>query len=430
MGVKSIRRTVITVLELFIIGEVRIVKTATKVFNANESKGVSIMKTKKQPILAGCILLIILNATNILGDDMILRYLPDDPEISPMLQCRAEDIPDKKAILAAQNLTLGPWEGVPHDRYSTTGIKGNPDVNWRLVRFTKDDMVHIQYELLRNREIRNFTGTYKIIFNPLKHGRFPEVFNIVVRSLNPTEKKIGVLAAVSIREANVLTPYGLWFEFPKGYSCVFYPGTREMAETLEEIRRKEREEQIRAQEDLNRAALRSRLERQHRITDPELTKRIIDGLKNGKLTEEDQNHRILDLMNKGDATAVPILLEHMKAGHSLVIRQNAIRALGKIGDKTAVPALLAFLSTPVGGDITDEAEDNAILRRNAVIALGNIGDPSSLPVLKAMVQSKKEYQSVRELAVTTIRKLEEKKVVIGDTFSHTTNSIGGGKGVK
>lgn len=140
-----------------------------------------------------------------------------------------------------------------------------------------------------------------------------------------------------------------------------------------------------------------------------LTRELSNRLKVDELNEEERNKAVLRLMNEGDATCVPVLIEHIKGDHTLVVRQNAIRALGKIGNKQAVPSLLDILENPVEGNTQDEGENEAVLRRNAVLALGEIGDTSALSVLKKVAKSDEEYQSVREFAEITIRKIKEKK---------------------
>lgn len=140
---------------------------------------------------------------------------------------------------------------------------------------------------------------------------------------------------------------------------------------------------------------------------PSLTKEITARLRTRELSEPDRSKAIVNLMNQGDATCVPVLIEHMGTNHSYVVRQNAMRALGKIGDSSAVPVLLAVLSTPVAGNINDEGEEEAGLRRNAVAALRDIGDPKVLPILKNIMAASREYQSVRDLAANAIRKIEE-----------------------
>lgn len=145
---------------------------------------------------------------------------------------------------------------------------------------------------------------------------------------------------------------------------------------------------------------------ERRVVNPSLTREICANLQTGKLTESERNKEIVRLMNEGDGTCVPVLLAHLKAEHSLVVRQNAIRALGKVGDKRAVSPLLDILRAPVQGKVEDEADDEAILRRNAVVALGDIGDSAALPVLRTVSESAREYQSVRDLARITAKKLE------------------------
>jgi HEAT repeat protein len=126
-------------------------------------------------------------------------------------------------------------------------------------------------------------------------------------------------------------------------------------------------------------------------------------------TVEDRHNAVLDAMNAEDPATIPSLIKHLDNKYGLVIRQNAIRALGAIGDKRAVPTLAELLEKPVIGNIADEAENEAILRRFTVEALGFIGDASVLPILQKISKSEKEYQSVRELAESAIRKIEKVK---------------------
>lgn len=119
-----------------------------------------------------------------------------------------------------------------------------------------------------------------------------------------------------------------------------------------------------------------------------------------------RNQAILALMQMADGSAVPALIAQVEGNHEPIVKQNAMRALGKIGDKRALVPLLKILKEPVKGDITDEGEEEAILRRSAVLALGAIGDVSALPVLEALAQDSKEYQSVRELAAIAVEKIK------------------------
>ena len=149
--------------------------------------------------------------------------------------------------------------------------------------------------------------------------------------------------------------------------------------------------------------------KEKRLVDSAITKELSTKLKGRNVDEPERNKAILRLMTEGDSSCVPVLIEHMGTNHTLVVRQNAIRAIGKIGDKAAVPALLVVLNTPVEGNIDDEAEDNAILRRNAVIALRDIGDPKALPTLNNIMAASREFQTVRDLAKNAIRKIENPK---------------------
>ena len=62
----------------------------------------------------------------------------------------------------------------------------------------------------------------------------------------------------------------------------------------------------------------------------------------------------------------------------------AAHSLGQIGNRAAVPALLAALQ---------DQEEESDVRREAVIALGLIGDKSALPVLNGLAAADDPYLS-------------------------------------
>lgn len=126
-----------------------------------------------------------------------------------------------------------------------------------------------------------------------------------------------------------------------------------------------------------------------------------------------RNKAVLALGNSGDRSTVQVLIAELEHTNDPVVKQNAIKALGWLRDKQAVPCLLKIVEAPVQGKIDEEAGTESIFRRQAVLALGEIGDPSALSVLKKVAKSDKEYQSVRELAEITIRKLEKYQLAKG-----------------
>ena len=140
--------------------------------------------------------------------------------------------------------------------------------------------------------------------------------------------------------------------------------------------------------------------------DKDMVRKYTMMLQDLQTSQESRNKAILALMEIKDTSAVPVLIAQVEEKYALIVRQNAIRALGKIGDKRAVRPLLNILKQPVKGNIADEGEEEAILRRSAVLGLGEIGDASALPILEALSQEAKEYQSVRELAVIVVKKIK------------------------
>ena len=306
-------------------------------------------------------------------------------------------------VSVAENI-VGTWNALRTDRIPPSDrLPQNPNVTWRSLRFT-NGLAEISYELAQENKPRQFTGTYEVIHKATEgRGNAP---NIIIRSRDSSDTGLTVLVGVRIGVFNWFPPDLpiLWFCDPDGYNYFFEPAEVSGQQLMKRLGAISSEEQ----EKTKQREIESRRLKNRRTTDPQVTSQAIDRLQNGQLNEFERNKEILRLMNEGDTMCVPILLDHLKPEHTLVVRQNAIRALGKVGDKRATAPLLDILRTPVRGKVEDEAEDEAILRRNAVVALGEIGDLAALSVLKTIADSRGDYQSVRDLARITARKLEGK----------------------
>jgi HEAT repeat protein len=104
----------------------------------------------------------------------------------------------------------------------------------------------------------------------------------------------------------------------------------------------------------------------------------------------DAKLRTKALANLGDQevqVALGPALDNLKPGGR---KGDAIKALGLIGDQTATPAVIPFL--------TDK--DN---RTAAVTALGQIGDPRAVePILDTLTETDKEYRNAAILALNRI----------------------------
>ncbi len=120
-----------------------------------------------------------------------------------------------------------------------------------------------------------------------------------------------------------------------------------------------------------------------------------------------RNKAIIALGNSGDVSAIPTLLTEVERTSAPVVKQNTITALGRLRAKQAVPYLLNILDAPLAGNVSDDGEWEAIFRREAVKALGNIGDLSALATLRKVMDASHEYQSVRDAAKSAIRMIEK-----------------------
>ncbi len=64
------------------------------------------------------------------------------------------------------------------------------------------------------------------------------------------------------------------------------------------------------------------------------------------------------------------------------MRRSAVRSLGQISSRAAVPALIDILSR-------QDASDD--VRREAARALGMIGDPAAIPALRGVLTARDPY---------------------------------------
>ena len=118
-----------------------------------------------------------------------------------------------------------------------------------------------------------------------------------------------------------------------------------------------------------------------------------------------QHKAIMRIMNEGDSSCVSALIPFTMPDKDSLLRQDAVKALGAIGSRLALPRLAEMIQTPVASQKYEEDEDEAILRREIVIALGRIGGGSARAVLESVASAQKEYKSVRELAREAVRRL-------------------------
>lgn len=297
-----------------------------------------------------------------------------------------------------QSELVGSWKCV------AAPLNAVPGIQLRSLVFEENGTVEYNFEEFAGGNVQKKTGTYRVFHKGAVH-RFPgKAPTVLIGGDDPRDDQVIPLVNVSVG-------YDSRFPMSAGKRLRFtdldgneYIFMRDMSHAPFAVSEQEPESAADVTPGSSGAVKPTAQER--RVVNPSLTREICTNLQAGKLTEPERNKEIIRLMNEGDGTCVPVLLEHLKADHSLVVRQNAIRALGKVGDKRAVSPLLDILRAPVLGKVEDEAEDEAILRRNAVVALGDIGDPVALPVLKTVSESPREYQSVRDLARITAKKLE------------------------
>ncbi len=102
----------------------------------------------------------------------------------------------------------------------------------------------------------------------------------------------------------------------------------------------------------------------------------------------------------GDPAAVPALTQ-MLQHQSIAISYAAANALGKIGDRAAVPALIQRLDS----DTVGENDETSMLKQIVIMSLGKLGDPRA--VVPLIQQLKAKDLRIRAQTVTALGNLRD-----------------------
>lgn len=333
--------------------------------------------------------------------DGVFRYSEGDPLLHELTQ-EATGLASANTRNIAENL-IGKWNSLPesvehHLIHSVT----RPNIIWKSMVFHADRVFDATYEIAPDHGREEcVSGTYRFIqegFQNVFPGRYP---NILLKPIQGNGANVMIRVDVGLDSRFPTDTVVLKFFDLDGNPHLLLSDSIQSPDKLRQVTGSEAGTEVefsaRSEGD-SRAAL--------RYVDPVLTKQICESLEHGGLSTSERNKAIIMLMNKGDETCVPLLIEYLTPDKEFLIRQNAIRALGEIADKRAVPHLISLLEQSVTGDIGDEGEWEAVLRRNAVKALEGIGDPAALPVLRKILDATPEYPSVREFASIAIRRIE------------------------
>ena len=327
-------------------------------------------------------------------ENFLKRYSRLSPEIVQLSHSVKEPSAYNKRV---QSKLIGHWKCL------SDFSSDLPKIILKSLTFYENGSIKYRYEVKAENRIIEMTESYEVC-----HKGSPKLFpgkapNLIIKSQTTDDTLVIPLIRVSVRYDNrfpMAMGELLKFSDLDGNQFVFVRDNEKAGPMPKSETDIDTLDIVVAEKDRHESR------KQERAANAKVTKEVLASLRKGKLTEPQKNKAMLRLMNEGDSSCVPVLIEHLTSVHSLVVRQNAIRALGKIGDKRALVPLLKILKEPVKGDITDEGEEETILRRRAVLALGEIGDASALPVLEAVAQDSKEYQSVRELAVIVVKKIK------------------------
>jgi hypothetical protein len=101
--------------------------------------------------------------------------------------------------------------------------------------------------------------------------------------------------------------------------------------------------------------------------------------------EDQKSEAMAEAVGLGGAAVEPLAAALHDRDLNWAVRQDVVVALGKIGDKKAIPALAAVLCNPVPVDHRhpdSDREREALIRRMAAQVLGDFGDISVIPFLE------------------------------------------------
>lgn len=102
--------------------------------------------------------------------------------------------------------------------------------------------------------------------------------------------------------------------------------------------------------------------------------------------------------------AVPVLIAILQTSKDPIVKAYAAMALGQIGDKVAVDALLIQIQIVMAS----WKSDNLPLLYGLVVGLGDLGDPKAIPVLLQISQG--PYPAfIRQVAVASLKKVSSSK---------------------
>ncbi len=131
---------------------------------------------------------------------------------------------------------------------------------------------------------------------------------------------------------------------------------------------------------------------------PELLLEVVQGALNSD--DSDVRQAAAHALGKlGDKSAIPALTNAFLNDNEHLVRWSAAHALGKLGDKSAIPALINALLN----------DDDSWVRRSAAHALGELGDKSAIPNLKTALND--DDSSVRRSAVHALGELGDKSAI-------------------
>jgi HEAT repeat protein len=123
------------------------------------------------------------------------------------------------------------------------------------------------------------------------------------------------------------------------------------------------------------------------VTEAALVGVLADPIENVRL------NAVMSLIELEAVSAVPFLMARLEVEPSPRVQREIVDALGRLGDRQAVPTLLAYLEA--------RADEPPV---NAIWALGNLGDPQALDALSLLRVSENVYVAYN--ANVALRKLQ------------------------
>lgn len=297
------------------------------------------------------------------------------------VMCESIKEPSLNSIVIQDNI-LGNWTLTPN---LSTYL---PNVSLISVCFNNEGVMEYKYKINKKNEIKIKKLLYQFIHKGKKKNYGGKLPNIVLKSSVSDSEQVMILTNVNVDYDNRLPlEIGKVLKFNDIEGNIYVLIKEKKNVDIKQIPVNTNNSSINIIHNKKTATTR----------DKKKTQMILYKMKKEKLNEYQLNKTILQLSNEGDNSCVPILIDYLSETYPFTIRQNAIKALGNIGDNKAVIPLLEIILKKIKGKINNDEEKESVIRRSVINALEKLDFSEKNAIFDQILKTENEYDSVKEL---------------------------------